>query len=207
MEVVVQIEKFFHRTVFALDELNVVDDEQVVLFVLLFEHVVAVGAYGAHKAAYIVVGVHVTHFGVGAVFQQLVADGLYQMGFAQAGAAVEEKRVVALAGIFGDGLCGGGGDAVAFAFHQRFKSIVGRQVGLAVTRFRRAALFVVFGFCSRVGRRRCRFWLGAAVAVRQVFHAFGEDVCSGFVRRCRCGVRMCGDVFRRPFFQRFAGCV
>ena len=117
MEVVVQIEEFFHCTVFSFDELDVVDNQQVVLFVLLFESVVIVGAECVHQAAYVFVGMHIAHFGFRVMLQQVVADGLYQMCFTQAGAAVEEKRVVTVSRIFCNGFGGGGGHAVAFAFH------------------------------------------------------------------------------------------
>ena len=85
---VVQIEEFFHRTVFAFDELNIVDNQQVILFVLLLEHIISVVAHRLHKAADIVVRVHIAHFGIRTVFQQFVADGLYQVGFTQTGTAV-----------------------------------------------------------------------------------------------------------------------
>ena len=88
MEVVIQIEKLFHGTVFAFDKLNVINNQQIVLFVLLLKHIIAVGTHRAHKAADIVVRVHIAHLGFGVVFQQLIADGLNQMGFTQAGAAV-----------------------------------------------------------------------------------------------------------------------
>ena len=55
MEMVVQIEKFFHRTVFAFDELDVVDNQQVVLFVLLLKYIISIVAHRLHKAADIVV--------------------------------------------------------------------------------------------------------------------------------------------------------
>ena len=85
---VIQIEEFFHRTVFAFDELNIVDNQQVILFVLLLEYIVSVVAHSLHKAADIVVRVHIAHFGIRTVFQQFVADGLNQVGFTQTGTAV-----------------------------------------------------------------------------------------------------------------------
>ena len=85
---VVQIEELFHRTVFAFNELNIVDNQQVILFVLLLEHIISVVAYSLHKAADIVIRVHITHFGIRTVFQQFIADGLHQVGFTQTGTAI-----------------------------------------------------------------------------------------------------------------------
>lgn len=85
---IVQVEELFHRTVFAFDELNIVDNQQVILLVLLLEHVISVVAHSLHKAADIVVRMHIAHFGIRTVFQQFVADGLHQVGFTQTGTAV-----------------------------------------------------------------------------------------------------------------------
>ena len=120
---------------------------------------------------------HIAHFGVRAVFQQFVADGLHQVGFTQTRAAVQEKRVVALPRILGNGLGGGGGKAVALTFYQGIECVVARQISLFVTRFFRIALRFRFGFgngfgfCGRGGR--------LFAFVRQVFHALRQNI-----RRC-----------------------
>ena len=88
MKMVIQIEELFHRSVFAFDELNIVDNQQIILLVLLLEHIITIRAHSIHKAADVIIGMHVAHFGIGLVFQQFVADGLHQVGFTQTGAAV-----------------------------------------------------------------------------------------------------------------------
>ena len=111
------------------------------------------------------------------------------MGFAQPRAAVDEKRVVvAVAGLFGDGLGNGGGKLVTFADHQRVKGVIGRQVGLGVPLLGRPA--PAFGFyCAGFtlfggGGFRLRFRA-------KVIHPLGKDIqrtrffaaCGGFDRR------------------------
>ena len=59
------------------------------------------------------------------VAADVMADGVQQVGFAQAHAAVEEKRVVGLAGRLGDGLGGGVGKVVVVADHEGFEGVLG----------------------------------------------------------------------------------
>ena len=73
---VIQVEKLFHAAVFAFDELDVVDNEEIVGLVLLAEGVVGVVAEGLNHTAHKVFGMHIVNLGFGFEAQQLIAHGL-----------------------------------------------------------------------------------------------------------------------------------
>ena len=60
-------------------------------------------------------GADVEHPGVGLALADRVRDGLHQVGLAEPGGAVDEERVVGLAGRLGDGVGRGGGELVGLA--------------------------------------------------------------------------------------------
>ena len=83
-----------------------------------------------------------------------VADGVQQVGLAQAHPAVEEERVVGLARVFGHGHAGGVRQAVAGADHEVFKGVAGIQgdIGLADDRANDFGGFrVTLGFDDTIG--------------------------------------------------------
>ena len=61
----------------------------------------------------------------GIIFQHLVADGVHEMGFAQAYAAIHEKGVVGLARLLCHGQGCGMGDAVEAAGNEVVKNVLG----------------------------------------------------------------------------------
>ena len=63
--------------------------------------------------------------GVGLLLEDLLADGLQQVRLAQADAAVDEERVVRLAGLLGDGDAGGVRQAVAGAGDEVLEDVIG----------------------------------------------------------------------------------
>ena len=65
---------------------------------------------------------NVQNFGRRVVGQQLVADGMHQMGFTQANAAVNEQRVVKLPQAAGDMQCRRASHAVSRPLNQRVES-------------------------------------------------------------------------------------
>jgi hypothetical protein len=59
-----------------------------------------------------------------------MADGVHEMGLAQAGSAVDIERVVGFSRFFGDGHRGGMGKLVAGADDEIFEGVIGVQVGV-----------------------------------------------------------------------------
>ena len=173
VEVFKQKEKFFHGAVFARDKLNIVDNQQVVMQILLFKRIPCFVAHGCHKGFQVFIRVHIAHFGFGVEPQQFVADGLHQVGFAQACAAVHEKRVIhAVAWFFGDAFGNICRQLVALAFHQRVKGVIGRKIGLVQA--------LLGGFAGLLGGNggglACgvfRLPLGGLLGGAQVAHALG----------------------------------
>jgi len=109
------VEEFLLRAVFAGEELDVVDEEDVDLAVAFAEP----GEFAVLDGADVVVGEllggDVENLEVLFVFLDEVADGLHQVGFAETDAAVEEERIVGARGGLGDGHGGGMGELVVHA--------------------------------------------------------------------------------------------
>ena len=105
----------FLGALFLGEELNVVDEQDI--------H----GAEFVAEADHLVVAQRVDHFigellagcvadgGLRRAALDFVTDGLHEMGFAHADAAVEEERIVGFRRTLGDGLAGGMGELVAAA--------------------------------------------------------------------------------------------
>ena len=214
MKMLEQEEEFFHGAVFALNELDVVDDEQVVVQILLFERVPTFVFHGGHEGFQVFVRVHIAHFGGRIQCQQAVAHGLHQVGFTQAGGAVHEKRVVHIvARVFSNAHRHLHGQLVALAHHQRVKRVFGRQVGLRVALFRGFALFLLFdggGGVVLYGGRSSLHIGGGGVPGRmvgaQVVHALlqnggGAGLFAFFARRFGRGF----NVQAAFFFGQFGG--
>nr|GEW26933.1 hypothetical protein [Tanacetum cinerariifolium] len=97
-----RVEELFLRAAFAAEELNIIDQEHVQRVVVMLEVVEALALVGRHHVAHILFRVDVADLGAGLVGHHLVADGMDQVGFTQAHAAVEEQRVVRHARVVGD---------------------------------------------------------------------------------------------------------
>ena len=99
-------------------ELDVVDDEHVNSLVEPVEVVEVVALHGLHILLVEGVGADVDDDFVGEVDFGLDADGVDQVGFAEAHFGVDEQRVErGLSGRLGDGHAGGHGETVAVAHH------------------------------------------------------------------------------------------
>ena len=70
---------------------------------------------------------HVAHPVAAVVLVDVVADGLQQVGLAEAGVAVDEQRVVGETGSFGDRQRGGMGEPVGRADDERVERVLGVQ--------------------------------------------------------------------------------
>ncbi len=89
-----QVEKLLLGTALAVEELNVVDQQQIQCPVIALEVVERLVLIGADDIRYIGFGVDITYFRRGVLQQDVVSDGLDQVRFAQADAAINEQRVV-----------------------------------------------------------------------------------------------------------------
>ena len=122
-----------------------------------------------------------------------MADRLRQVGFAQTGAAVNEKRVVHIvARFFGNAFGHRHRQMVALAFDQRFESIVAAQIGLLV-----ALLGVGIGFGLLDGGSGRRFF---AAVCRAFFRVFRR----AFFRRPQIAHAAVENFLRRPWRSVFA---
>ncbi|OMP13430.1 hypothetical protein COLO4_01703, partial [Corchorus olitorius] len=132
------VEELLLRAVLVGEELHIVDQQQIQRVVALLEFVKSAALVGLDHIRDELLGVDVENFRVGLVGQQLVAHGMHQVGLAQAHAAVDEQRVVQVAGrarhMHGGRAC----HAVGRAFHQGFKGQRGVQ---ARTEDRRCRVF------------------------------------------------------------------
>ena len=105
------MEELFLRAVLAGQELDVVDEEDVDGAVLVSELAHLRGLDGGDDLVHEVLRGQVDDAFFGKARPHVVADGVHQMGLAQPHAAVQEERVVALAGSVRHGLGGGMGKA------------------------------------------------------------------------------------------------
>ena len=106
------------------DELDVVHEEHVGGAEFLPELLVAALPDGLDQLIGEGVALDVHHPEVGAGGVDFVGDGVEQVGLAQAGLAVDEQRVVALARVFGHGQGGGVGELVGGTYHEALEGVV-----------------------------------------------------------------------------------
>jgi len=108
------VEEFFLGARFAGKELNIVDQQQVERVVIAFELVESLALVGFHHVRYVLFRMDVANPRVGVFVEHLVADGVDQVGFTQADAAVQKQRVIRNARIAGHLDGGGAGQLVGF---------------------------------------------------------------------------------------------
>ena len=106
------VEELLLHRLLALEEMHVVDEEEVGLA----EAAAKVGGgailNGGDELVGELLGADEGDSGVGLSRDDLVRDGLHEVRLAESGVAVDEERVVDLAGRLGDGVGGGGGELV-----------------------------------------------------------------------------------------------
>ena len=113
------VEELLLGAVLAAEELDVVDQQQIQRVVVLLEAVEGLVLVGAHYVGHVLLGVNVADLGVGIAILHQVADGLKQVGLAQAHATVDEQRVVGGAGMLGDLQRGGPRELIGLAGDER----------------------------------------------------------------------------------------
>ena len=89
------VEKLLLCAFLACKELDVINHEEIEGVVAAFEVIVGIGAHGPNHIGNVAVSMDVLHTCLGIAFKHAVADGMHQMGLAQANPAVDEQRVVA----------------------------------------------------------------------------------------------------------------
>jgi hypothetical protein len=97
-----RVEEFFLRGLFTREEMHVVDHEQIELAHLPAEGVDAVVAQGGEEFIGEFFSGHVRPLFGGVVLDELLAQPLQQVGFAEAAIAVDEQWVVLRTREFGD---------------------------------------------------------------------------------------------------------
>ena len=123
VEVVEGVEELLLGLLLALDELDVVDEQHVDVAVAALEGVVGAGAHGVDELVEEGLGGDVAHPVGRVVLPHVVADGLQEVGLAQAGVAVDEQRVVLAGRRLGHGQGGGVGEPVGRADHEGVEGV------------------------------------------------------------------------------------
>ena len=122
------MEEFLLGLLLAGNKLHVIHQEEVRLAVF-FPHFcgfAGAGLDGGHQLVGQIVALDVGNAGVVVISADNVCNGIDQVCLAQAGVAVDQKGVVVLGGVVGNGLGGGIGQLVAGAHH---KGLKGKFVG------------------------------------------------------------------------------
>ena len=112
LEVVVGVEELLLEALFALHELDVVDEQDVAVPVAALEGQGGRGPQRVDEVVHERLGGDVEDLAAGVVLGDVVPDGVEQVGLAQARVAVDEEGVVGAAGRLRHGLGGGVGQAV-----------------------------------------------------------------------------------------------
>ncbi len=124
-EGVERVEKFLLRALFAAEELNVVDQQQIGLPVAFakFDQVIVLDGVDEFVDEKFARKVH--HLRVFLFHPDVLPDRLHQVRLAESHPAVNEERVVSARGRLRDRETGGVRDLVIRADHERFESIPG----------------------------------------------------------------------------------
>ncbi len=122
------VEELLLGALFAGEELDVVDEQDVDVAELVAEAGHLVVADGVdHLVGELFAG-DVGDGGVGLAAFHVMSDGVHEVGFAHADAAIEEQGVVCLGGALGDGLGCGHGELVAGADDEGVELVLGIEL-------------------------------------------------------------------------------
>ena len=140
------VEKLLLRALFAGQELDIVDQQHIGQAVFLAELLGGGGLDGLHDLVGELFTVHIHDVEIGVVFLDLDADGVEQVGLAQAGRTVDEQRIVRAGRVGRHGLSRRKGKLVGRALDEIFK-------GESVLPGRNGQFFVQSAFGRRRGFR------------------------------------------------------
>ena len=115
VERVERVEELVLRGFLAAEKLDVIDEQEIGLAVPAPEVVGGAALNRGDEFVGELLGADVGDASVGEARDDVVGDGLHEVRLAESGVAVQEERVVDLAGGLGDGVSGGGRELVGIA--------------------------------------------------------------------------------------------
>ena len=118
------VEELLLRALFAGEELDVVDEQDVGLAVPATEFDQGIRLNGIDELVGEGLAAHVSHLGPAAQGGQMMADGLEEVGLAETDPAVDEERVVGAGRGFGHGQGSGVGEFTVGSDHERIEHVV-----------------------------------------------------------------------------------
>lgn len=124
------VEEFILAFFFADDELEVVNNEDVEFAVFVGEAVEFL-AHGFYEVVIKLLNGDVEDFHVWVLFDQFVADGLDEMGFAKSRATIDEIWVIAFTGVLYDGVGGADGKIVIATYYIVIEAVFGVEAVVA----------------------------------------------------------------------------
>ncbi|MNH16116.1 hypothetical protein D3C79_757460 [compost metagenome] len=149
------MEELFLRTLFIGKKLDVIDQQRIdrtVITLKFFNGIVLQGFDHVLNKAF---RVHIDHFGVGLAGHDAVAYRVQQVSFTQAGAAIQEQRVIGAARVIRHLAGRRARQLVGFTLNKVIKGMLWVNVG-AVGKFRLRSRVVPTGAGRRHGARyRC----------------------------------------------------
>ncbi len=128
LEVVVGVEELLLEALFALHELDVVDQQDVAVAVAALEGQGGRGAQGVDEVVHEGLGGDVEDLAAGVVLGDVVPDGVEEVGLAEPRVAVDEQGVVGPAGRLRHGLGGGVGQPVRGGGHEGLEGELGVEL-------------------------------------------------------------------------------
>ena len=134
------MEEFLLRAVLSRKKLDIVDHQRIERAIRGLEIVDGVVLQGLHHVADEALAVHVGEPRIGIALLESVRHGMHQVRLAETDAAVDEQRVVGLAGVAGHLDGGGLGELVALALDEAVEGEI-RIDPAAETHGRQAAGF------------------------------------------------------------------
>ena len=120
--------KLLESAFLAGQKLDIVYQKDVRTAVFSLEIAQAIVSDGVNKLIGKRLGRYICNFTVRVESLGAMTDSLHEMGFTEAGAAVDKKRVVAGAYFFRGGLRGGVGEAIVTSDNKRVKGVSGVEV-------------------------------------------------------------------------------
>ena len=115
------MEELFLGPFLAGKELDIIDEQGIYRAHTLLEGIDGVVLQGLDHFGHEAFGMKIEHLVLGLMFGNKVADGVEQMGLAQAGAAIDEQGIIGLAGGFTDLHAGSPGQLIGFSLHIVFE--------------------------------------------------------------------------------------
>ena len=115
------MEELLLGTVFTGDELNIIHQKQVGVPVFAAEFHVSALFYGGNQLIGKLIAFDVDNMEVRMIFNNMVGNGVEQMGLAQSAFAVDEKRVIGIGRLGGNSPGSSMGKPVGGAHHEVIK--------------------------------------------------------------------------------------